>query len=44
VIHGGAAWASGQVFKGDKLIAVNGTPVKGSCITLTVEVHGIKFL
>lgn len=27
VIHGGAAWASGQVFKGDKLVAVNGTLV-----------------
>jgi hypothetical protein len=29
VNHGGAAWANGQIFKGDKLMAVDGTRVTG---------------
>jgi hypothetical protein len=29
VNHGGAAWANGQIFKGDKLMAVDGTLVTG---------------
>lgn len=43
VIHGGAAWASGQVFKGDKLVAVNGTLVTGSGLTFLVEVNRITY-
>jgi hypothetical protein len=30
VIQGGAAWANGQVFVGDKVMAVNGSSVTGN--------------
>ncbi len=30
MIHGGAAWANGQISKGDKIVTINGAVVTGS--------------
>jgi hypothetical protein len=34
VIHGGAAWANGQILKGDKVMAINGSSVTGEMLEM----------